>query len=84
MGVFYKARVKISAPTLKTQWIEGLFVAPDILEDTAPAKAFIEKRTIDSLAAAKIPKAQCDVVVFRRSNVGFILSPSKEDLENSK
>lgn len=87
MGVFYRVRIKVSAPTLKVQWMEGLYVAHDVLETPAhvsAAKAFIIKRTKQSLEKAKIKDPMCDVVVFRRSDIGFILSPSKEDLENSK
>ena len=84
MGVFYKVRVKVSAPTFKTKFIDGLYIANDVLKDTTAAKEFIIKRTKRNMNEVKIPDASVEVTLFRRSNIGFILHPTPQDLENPK
>lgn len=80
MGVFYKVRVKVSAPTFKPKFIDGLFIARDVLNDTTPAKKYVIQRTKRNMDEVKIPDAKVEVVLFRRSNVGFILHPTPAEL----
>lgn len=81
MSVFYKVRVKVSAPTFKTKFIDGLFIAKDVLDDTTPAKNYIIQRTQRNMDEVKIPDAKVEVVLFRRSNFGFILHPTPTELK---
>lgn len=81
MGVFYKVRVKVSAPTFKPKFIDGLFVANDVLSDTTPAKKYIIQRTKRNMDEVKIPDARIEVALFCRSNVGFILHPTPAELD---
>lgn len=83
MGVFYRARVKVSLHGYKLKYIDGLYVTRDIVADVAQAKAHIVDRTLQTLGPLR-DKAIVEVVLFRRSDIGFILSGPPKDLEDSK
>ena len=82
MSVFYRVRVKICAPGYKAQFIDGLYVARDVVVDITSTKADIELQVIRKINAVKVPGASVEVVLFRRSEIGFFLSENSEDLEN--
>lgn len=84
MSVFYRVRVRICAPGYKTQFIDGLYVARDVVTDLNSAAADIELQVIQKIHAVKTPGTSVDVVLFRRSDIGFILSENSPDLEDSK
>lgn len=82
MGVFYRVRVKVSAPTFKTQFVEGLYVARNLVADIASAKADIECQVIRRFGAMHIPGARVEVVIFRRSDIGFLFTQCSNDEPN--
>lgn len=84
MSVFYRVRVKICAPGYKAQFIDGLYVARDVVVDITSTKADIELQVIRKINAVKVPGTSVEVVLFRRSDIGFFLSENSEDLEDSK
>lgn len=84
MSVFYRVRVKVSVPKYKPQFINGLYIARDIVVDVASTKAEIELRILAQYEAVKLPGTRVEVVLFRRSNIGFLLSEAPKDLEESK
>lgn len=84
MSVFYRVRLKICAPGYKAQFIDGLYVARDLVTDMTSAKADIELQVIQKIHAVKLPETSVEVVLFRRSDIGFILSENSPDLEDSK
>lgn len=84
MSVFYRVRVKICAPGYKAQFIDGLYVARTVVVDITSTKADIELQVIRKINAVKVPGASVEVVLFRRSEIGFFLSENSEDLEDSK
>lgn len=84
MSVFYRVRVRICAPGYKAQFIDGLYVARNVVTDMTSAKADIELQVIQKANAVKTPGTSVDVVLFRRSDIGFILSENSPDLEDSK
>lgn len=84
MSVFYRVRVKICAPGYKAQFIDGLYVARDVVVDITSTKADIELQVIRKINAVKVPGASVEVVLFRRSEIGFFLSENSEDLADSK
>lgn len=84
MSVFYRVRVRVCAPGYKAQFIDGLYVARDLVTDMTSAKADIELQVIQKANAVKTPGTSVDVVLFRRSDIGFILSENSPDLEDSK
>lgn len=84
MSVFYRVRVRICAPGYKAQFIDGLYVARDLVTDMTSAKADIELQVIQKIHAVKLPETSVEVVLFRRSDIGFILSENSPDLEDSK
>ena len=59
--------------------MEGLYVAPDIIDNPAEAKA-----EIVDWVRQYYPNARAEVVVLKRSSLSFVFSPPKKDLENSK
>lgn len=84
--LFYKVRLKQSiSPSLKTQFVDGIYVANEIPIDTEAVKAQIAEH-----AKKKLIKEFGDsdplveVVVFRRSDIRFLLVEDSPDLENSK
>lgn len=84
MSVFYRVRVRICAPGYKAQFIDGLYVARDVVTDMTSAKADVELQVIQKIHAVKPPETSVEVVLFRRSDIGFILSENSPDLEDSK
>lgn len=83
---FYKVRLKQSiSPSLKTQFVDGIYVANEIPTDTEAVKAQIaehaKKKLIKEFGGAK---PLVEVVVFRRSDIRFLLVEDSPDLENSK
>lgn len=84
MGVFYRARVKVSVPKSKPQFIDGLYIARDLVVDAASTKAEIERQIIRKYEAVNLPGTRVEVVLFRRSDIGFLLSEAPKDLEDSK
>lgn len=81
MSIFYKVRVKIMAPTFKVQFIDGIYSAHDIIHDTETAKKDIAHQIMTRFGAQHISGAIVEVVLFRRSDIGFILSESSEELD---
>ena len=81
MSVFYRARLKVSAPTLKQRFVDGIFVARDVAEDLTAMRACVAERAKAQLEAAGCKDATVEVVLFRRSEIGFILSGNIRDLD---
>lgn len=79
MSVFYRVRVKICAPRYKAQFIDGLYVARDVVADITSTKADIELQVIRKINAVKVPGASVEVVLFRRSDIGFFLSETCDE-----
>lgn len=84
MSVFYRVRVRVCASGYKAQFIDGLYVARDLVTDMTSAKADIELQVIQKIHAVKLPETSVEVVLFRRSDIGFILPENSPDLEDSK
>ena len=78
MSVFYRVRVRVCAPGYKVRFIDGLYVARDVVTDMTSAKADIELQVIQKANAVKTPGTSVDVVLFRRSELGFVLSEACE------
>lgn len=83
---FYKVRLKQSVATyLKTQFVDGIYVANEIPTDTEAVKAQIaehaKKKLIKEFGGAN---PLVEVVVFRRSDIRFLLVEDSPDLEDSK
>ena len=78
MSVFYRVRVRVCASGYKAQFIDGLYVARDLVTDMTSAKADIELQVIQKANAVKTPGTSVDVVLFRRSELGFVLSEACE------
>jgi hypothetical protein len=78
MSVFYRVRVRVCAPGYKARFIDGLYVAQDVVTDMTSAKADIELQVIQKANAVKTPGTSVDVVLFRRSELGFVLSEACE------
>lgn len=81
--LFYKVRLKQSIlPSLKTQFVDGIYVANEIPTDTEAVKAQIVER-----AKKRLQKEfggvdpLVEVVVFRRSDIRFILVEDLPDEE---
>lgn len=81
MNTFYKVRVKVSLPSFKPQFIDGLYIARETLDNADVAKMDIINRIRARLDARQIPVAVIEVVLFRRSDISFVISDS-QDLEN--
>ena len=79
MGVFYRVRVRICAPGYKARFIDGLYVARGGVTDITSAKADIELQVIQKVNAVKTPGTSVDVVLFRRSELGFVLSETCDE-----
>lgn len=79
---FYKVRLKQSiAPSLKTQFVDGIYVANNIPTDTEAVKAQIADHAKNKLQrefGGSNPLVE--VVVFRRSDIRFLLAedPSED------
>ena len=83
MSVIYRVRVKIAIPTFKTQFVEGLYIAREEVKDVQAVKSEITIRVMKQMPRL-VPNSIVEVVLFRRSNIGFVLSENSEDLEDSK
>ena len=81
MSVFYRVRVKISTPTFKVQFIDGIYSARDFVQDADAAKKDIAHQIMTRFGAQNIREAIVEVVLFRRSDIGFILSESSKELD---
>ena len=84
MRVFYNIRLKLSAPGHKNVFVDGIFVTQDVLLDVEQAKQQIKDRAQAQYKRSGLPTARVEVVLFRRSKVGFILSDIPQNLENPK
>lgn len=84
MNIYYRVRVKLSAPNLKSRFSDGIYVATDIVSDPDSVKKYIEQRFRQELELINIRNVTSEVVIFRRSDIGFILSEKSKDLENKK
>lgn len=80
---FYKVRLKQSiSPSLKTQFVDGIYVANEIPTDTEAVKAQIVERAKKRLQeefGGVDPLVE--VVVFRRSDIRFLLVEDLPDEE---
>lgn len=83
MSVFYRVRVKVVEPSHKAKFIDGLYVARDEVTDVQATKSQIAISVINQMGT-RWPNTIVEVVLFRRSDIGFILSENSEDLEDSK
>lgn len=81
MSVFYRVRVKVRIPTCKPQFIDGLYLSRTIAEDAEEAKRDISSQIAARFNAQNLPGAIVEVVLFRRSDIGFIISEQSEDHE---
>ena len=84
MRVFYNVRLKLSSPEHRSVFVDGIFAANDVLHDVEPTKQLIKDRAMAQYKRSGLPTARVEVVLFRRSKVGFILSDIPQDLENPK
>lgn len=83
---FYKVRLKQSvAPYLKTQFVDGIYVANEIPTDTEAVKAQIAEHTRKKLQREfSNVNPLVEVVVFRRSDIRFLLVEDSPDMEDSQ
>lgn len=81
--LFYRVRLKQSIlPSLKTQFVDGIYVANEIPTDTEAVKAQIveraKKRLLKEFGGSD---PLVEVVVFRRSDIRFLLVEDLPDEE---
>ena len=78
MSVFYRVRVRVCAPGYKARFIDGLYVARDVVTDMTSAKADIELQVIQKANAVKTPGTSVDLGGRRLIEKGFVLSEACE------
>lgn len=79
MSIFYRVRVRVCAPGYKPRFIDGLYAARDVVADMISVKADIELQVLKQINAVRTPGTSVEVVLFRRSELGFVLSETCED-----
>ncbi|MBR5812394.1 MAG: hypothetical protein IKY80_05270 [Alistipes sp.] len=83
MSIIYRVRIKVADPHRKVKYLDGVYVSNGIVSDATNVKEDIASRVKRQLGSSAT-LAVVEVVLFRRSDIGFILSENSEDLENSK
>lgn len=83
MSIIYRVRIKVAELHRKVVYLDGVYVATDIVNDASKVKEDIANRVKCQLGP-QVSQAVVEVVLFRRSDIDFILSENSEDLENSK
>jgi hypothetical protein len=75
--------VKLAVPFFKTKFIDGLYSACEEVVDVEAVKSQIAISVMKQMECLS-PNTIVEVVLFRRSDIGFILSEDSPDLEDSK
>lgn len=73
MSNIYRTRIKIADPSRRVKFLDGVYVSTGIVSDATKVKEDIANRVKRQLGA-NAESAVVEVVLFRRSDIDFILS----------